>query len=219
MALNGKYPTLLIGLDTGLSKKEEKEWLDLKAKAVSQSSKSEFTDEDRTRLTELESKRGSAVYGGDSGPTFNRIPLILDGNVVPAIVSDNSTRTVNSISYINGDVLTTQVRNSVTITIEARQGQGILSSTFPEVLFMIADQLFSRQDSVPRVSYFGGNVYIPNGFLTSISRQSGRNTNREFVTLDIAKAVEETLVDKLKKALDKDQVFTIKNTSSKGPHE
>ena len=219
MALNGKYPTLLIGLDTGLSKKEEKEWLDLKAKAVSQSSKSEFTDEDRARLTELESKRGSAVYGGDSGPTFNRIPLILDGNVVPAIVSDNSTRTVNSISYINGDVLTTQVRNSVTITIEARQGQGILSSTFPEVLFMIADQLFSRQDSVPRVSYFGGNVYIPNGFLTSISRQSGRNTNREFVTLDISKAVEETLVDKLKKALDKDQDFTIKNTSSKGPHE
>lgn len=176
MAINGLFPVLLVGLDDALTPVQSNELNKLLALANP-------SPEQLIRIDAL--KELSSVSS-----LIPRIPIILDGEIMKAQPSGYSTTMVKQLSvYGDNTVGVKSAANTVSISIMTKSSKNGVS-IFPDIIFSIADIIFSKKDNVPRISYFGDNIIIPNGYITRISKSSTANSEREVITLEIQKDIE-----------------------------
>lgn len=176
MALNGLFPVLLVGLDDALTPTQSSELNKLLALANP-------SPEQLIRINTLKEL-------SETSSLIPRIPIILDGEIMKAQPDSYSTTMVKQMSvYGDNTVGVKSAANTVSISIMTKSSKGQVS-IFPDIIFSIADIIFSKKDSVPRISYFGDNIIIPNGYITRISKSSNANSEREVITLEIQKDIE-----------------------------
>lgn len=176
MAINGLFPVLLVGLDDALTPVQSNELNKLLALANP-------SPEQLIRIDAL--KELSSVSS-----LIPRVPIILDGEIMKAQPSGYSTTMVKQLSvYGDNTVGVKSAANTVSISIMTKSSKNGIS-IFPDIIFSIADIIFSKKDNVPRISYFGDNIIIPNGYITRISKSSTANSEREVITLEIQKDIE-----------------------------
>lgn len=179
MAINGLFPVLLVGLDDALTPVEASELNKLLAL-------SNPSPEQLVRIDALKQLSSASSL-------IPRIPIILDGEIMKAQPDSYSTTMVKQMNiYGDNTVGVKSAANTVSISIMTKSSKtGV--SIFPDIIFSIADIIFAKKDSVPRVSYFGDNIIIPNGYITRISKSSRANSEREVITLEIQKELESLL--------------------------
>lgn len=178
MAISGSNPIILFGLIDVLTTAES----DL-LKKLSAATNKNRTAADIAAIDALKAKStNTAVI---SAATLARVPIILDGELVPATVEGYSMTMVKTLSVFEGANTVTQAANTVTVRIKT--SSSVENKIFLELLFSIADIIFSKSDIAPSISYFGGEVAIPNGYLVRMTRQASSTSTEEFVTLEIAK--------------------------------
>lgn len=179
MAINGLFPVLLVGLDDALTPAEASELNKLLAL-------SNPSPEQLVRIDTLKQLSSTSSL-------IPRIPIILDGEIMKAQPDSYSTTMVKQMNiYGDNTVGVKSAANTVSISIMTKSSKtGV--SIFPDVIFSIADIIFAKKDSVPRVSYFGDNIIIHNGYITRISKSSRANSEREVITLEIQKELESLL--------------------------
>lgn len=176
MAINGLFPVLLVGLDDALTPTQSNELNKLLALANP-------SPEQLVRIDAL--KELSSVSS-----LIPRVPIILDGEIMKAQPNNYSTTMVKQLSvYGDNTVGVKSAANTVSISIMTKSSKNGVS-IFPDIIFSIADIIFSKKDNVPRISYFGDNIIIPNGYITRISKSSTANSEREVITIEIQKDIE-----------------------------
>lgn len=174
MAINGKYPILLVGMIETLSSAE--------AKALKQlSALSAPNDSQKITIENLKAK----ALATNSLASLARLPIIFDGEIIPAHVEGFSTSMVKQLSVFESKNIVDQAANTITVNIKTSRTEK--NSIFSELLFSVADIIFSKSDSLPSVSYFGGSVVIPNGYLVRLTRSGKTNSSEEIIGLEIAK--------------------------------
>lgn len=183
MALGGKYPVLLVGLVDTLTSVETKLLRSLSAMSYSSGMEIQKAANDAT-VAALKTKAG--VIGEVSLiSSLARLPIVLDGEIIPASMSNYSALMVKQLSIFEGATQTTQAAN--TVSIDIKTSRSAESAIFIDLLFSIADIIFSKSDIAPNVSFFGGSVAILNGYLVRLSRKGGSSAAEEIITLEIAK--------------------------------
>lgn len=199
MALNGLFPVMLVDLNSALDPVKTNE---LNRLLTLQNP----TPEQLADINKLKSK----VSAGGFLP---RIPLVLDGEIIQAQPESYTTTMVKQMTILGDNTIAVKsAANTVTINIVTKSKKKGLS-IFSDLIFTIADVFASKTDNVARISYFGDNILIPNGYLTRLSKSSSANSEREVITMEIQKDLNFELLSKTegtKKAVP------YKNTSSWG---
>lgn len=190
MALNGVYPTLLVGMIDALTSLESLELNELQALA----------NPDEIQLARISILKLKSLI---PVATLARMPIILDGKIIKAQPSNYQTTMVKQMEiYGDNSIGIKSAANTVTISIETvSSATGV--SVFPDIMYSVADIIFSKKDNVPRISYFGDNIIIPDGYLTRMSKSSNANSEKEVITLEIQKDIESSIVGKATQAVDK----------------
>lgn len=184
MALGGKFPILLVGLTDVLSASET--MLLSRLSAISYPESKEAQQAKAKNDAEIARLKAKAVIASEiSDVNFARLPIVLDGTVIPAEMSNYSTLMVKQLSVFEGTNVTNQAANTVSIDIKTSRSAD--TSIFIDLLFSVADIIFSRSDVAPSVSFFGGSIAIPNGWLVRMSRRGNSANTEEVITLEIAK--------------------------------
>lgn len=174
MAINGKYPILLVGMVDVLTSAEERLLKQLSALS---------TPDDATKV-QIETMKAKSLATG-SLASLARMPIVFDGEIIPAHVEGFSTSMVKQLSVFEDKNVVDQAANTVTINIKTSRSEK--NSIFSELLFSVADIIFSKSNTLPSVSYFGGSVVIPNGYLVRLSRSGSSSSSEEIIGLEIAK--------------------------------
>ncbi|CAH9011787.1 conserved hypothetical protein [Vibrio phage 236O40-1] len=174
MAINGKYPILLVGMTDILSSAEERALKQLSALSA---------PDDATKA-QIEALKAKSMATG-SLASLARMPIIFDGDIIPAHIEGFSTSMVKQLSVFEDKNVVDQASNTVTINIKTSRTEK--NSIFSELLFSVADIIFSKSNTLPSVSYFGGSVVIPNGYLVRLSRSGKSDSSEEIIGLEIAK--------------------------------
>lgn len=189
MALGAKYPVLLVGLVDVLTAGESQLLRQLSAMsyatgstAAEQAAIDAKKSSDNAIAAALKEK---AAVTGLSISSLARLPIILDGEIIPASMSNYSTLMVKQLSVFEGTNTTTQAAN--TVSIDIKTSRSAETAIFIDLLFSVADIIFSKSDIAPSVSFFGGSIAIPNGYLVRLSRRGGASSSEEVITLEIAK--------------------------------
>lgn len=184
MAIGGKFPILLVGLVDVLTAGESQLLRRLSAMSygTDEASQSQKLINDAT-VSQLKTR--AKAESELSISALSRVPIILDGELIPASVQSYSTLMVKQLSVFEGSNVTTQAANTVSIDIKTSRSAN--TAIFIDLLFSIADIIFSKSDIAPSVSFFGGSVAIPNGYLVRLSRRGNSNNTEEVITLEIAK--------------------------------
>lgn len=173
MALNGLFPVMLVDLNSALDPTETNE---LNRLLTLQNP----TPEQLADINKLKSK----VSAGGFLP---RIPLVLDGEIIQAQPESYTTTMVKQMTILGDNTIAVKsAANTVTINIVTKSKKKGLS-IFSDLIFTIADVFASKTDNVARISYFGDNILIPNGYLTRLSKSSSANSEREVITMEIQK--------------------------------
>lgn len=182
MALGGKFPVLLVGLVDVLTAGESQLLRQLSAMSYAEGAEAQKAANDST-IAAL--KKKAAVSSELSISSLARLPIVIDGDIIPASMTNYSALMIKQLSVFEGTNTTTQAANTVSIDIKTSRSAG--NSIFIDLLFSIADIIFSKSDIAPSVSFFGGSIAIPNGYLVRLSRRGGSSTSEEVITLEIAK--------------------------------
>ena len=173
MALNGPFPVMLVDLNSALDPSETNE---LNRLLTLQNP----TGEQLAKINTLKAK----VSAGGFLP---RIPLVLDGEIIQAQPESYATTMVKQMTILGDNTIAVKsAANTVTINIVTKSKKKGLS-IFSDLIFTIADVFASKTDNVARISYFGDNILIPNGYLTRLSKSSSANSEREVITMEIQK--------------------------------
>lgn len=199
MALNGLFPVMLVDLNSALDPTESNE---LNRLLTLQNP----TGEQLSKINTLKTK----VSAGGFLP---RIPLVLDGEIIQAQPESYTTTMVKQMTILGDNTIAVKsAANTVTINIVTKSKKKGLS-IFSDLIFTIADVFASKTDNVARISYFGDNILIPNGYLTRLSKSSSANSEREVITMEIQKDLTSEL---LSKVIGDKKAAPYKNTSSWG---
>lgn len=189
MALGGKYPVLLVGLidvltptETQLLKRLSTMSYPTGATATAQATIEAQKAANDATVAALKSRASASAT---LSSLLTRLPIILDGEIIPASATNYSALMVKQLSVFEGANTTTQAANTVSINIKT--SRSAKNSIFTDLLFSVADVIFSKSDIAPSISYFGGSVAIPNGYLIRLSRRGSDNSTEEVITLEIAK--------------------------------
>ena len=186
MALNGLFPVMLVDLNDALTPVQSDELNRLLA----------MSNPSPEQLAQIDELKVKANISSDTP----RMPIILDGEIIKAQPESYSMTMVKQMQiYGDNTVGVKSAANTVSISIMTKSSkQGI--SIFPDLIFSIADIMFSKKDSVARISYFGDNVIIPNGYITRISKSSRADSEREVITMEIQKDLENSIISAIKDA-------------------
>lgn len=190
MAINGIHPVLLVGLTDVLTPAEAALLKQLSnmsyslgttpaQKAANEAAKA------ANEATAAALKQRATVAATASELNINRLPIVFDGEIIPASATNYSTTMVKQLSISQGANIVTQAANTVTVNIET--SRSVKNTIFVDLLFSIADIIFAKSDFAPNVSYFGGSVVIPNGWLIRLSRSGSASGDRERISMEIAK--------------------------------
>lgn len=176
----GEFPVIFFALRQLLTQAEAEEILKLRQK-------SPLKTEEIVKLDALEKK--ASIQQSISFMT----PFVIDGEIVPAQVTDSSAQMNKTISLLSGEYEISPSINTTTINIVsvAEEFTGLIS----DILFMMADLAFQRMiDKAPSIAFFGGSVAIPSGFLVGIAHGVQNNTNRQTISLTIARSLDNNLI-------------------------
>lgn len=193
MAINGKYPVLLVGMADALTQQESSR-LNL-LEALKNPTKEQLLELDSLKLkSDIPGLTESYTPGFLSGATekaksLTRMPIILDGEIIKA-KPDGYQSTMSKTLTLLGDnsIGVKSLENRVTISIKTKSSKTDVS-VFPDIICSVADIIFSKKDSVPRISYFGDNVIIPDGYLVGLSRNSSADSEIEIISITIQKSL------------------------------
>lgn len=173
MALNGLFPVMLVDLNSALDPTESNE---LNRLLTLQNPTGE-------QLAKINTLKAKVIAGG----FLPRIPLVLDGEIIQAQPESYTTTMVKQMTILGDNTIAVKsAANTVTINIVTKSKKKGLS-IFSDLIFTIADVFASKTDNVARISYFGDNILIPNGYLTRLSKSSSANSEREVITMEIQK--------------------------------
>lgn len=173
MALNGLFPVMLVDLNSALDPTETNE---LNRLLTLQNP----TGEQLAKINTLKAKVSDSGF-------LPRIPLVLDGEIIQAQPDSYATTMVKQMTILGDNTIAVKsAANTVTINIVTKSKKRGLS-IFSDLIFTIADVFASKTDNVARISYFGDNILIPNGYLTRLSKSSSANSEREVITMEIQK--------------------------------
>lgn len=173
MALNGLYPVMLVSLEDALTPVQSDELNRLMALA----------NPNELQLARITALKSIATATGG----VLRMPIILDGEIIAAQPEGYNTTMVKQMQvYGDNTIGVKSTANTVTINIATKSSKDGIS-IFPDIIFSIADIIFSKNDNVPRFSYFGDNIIIPNGYITRISKSSRADTEREVISIEVQK--------------------------------
>mgnify|MGYP000521875380 CR=1 FL=1 len=199
MALNGLFPVMLVDLNSTLDPTETNE-LNLLLTLKNPEG------EQLARINTLKDKAADGGFGA-------RIPLVLDGEIIQAQPESYTTTMVKQMTILGDNTIAVKsAANTVTINIVTKSKKKGLS-IFSDLIFTIADVFASKTDNVARISYFGDNILIPNGYLTRLSKSSSANSEREVITMEIQKDLTSELLSKFEGTK---KAAPYKNTSSWG---
>jgi hypothetical protein len=182
MAIGGKYPILLVGTVDVLTPSESQLLKRLSAMSYPLGAETQKATNDAT-VSALKEK--AAAMSELSVADLARMPIVIDGEIIPADVQNYGALMVKQLSVVEGVNTTTQAANTVSITIKTSRSSS--NSIFIDLLFSVADIIFSKSDLAPSVSFFGGSIAIPNGYLIRLARNGGSTNSEETITLEIAK--------------------------------
>ncbi|AUR98978.1 hypothetical protein NVP1259O_16 [Vibrio phage 1.259.O._10N.286.48.F4] len=182
MAIGGKYPILLVGTVDVLTPSESQLLKRLSAMSYPLGAETQKATNDAT-VSALKEK--AAAMSELSIADLARMPIVIDGEIIPADVQNYGALMVKQLSVVEGVNTTTQAANTVSITIKTSRSSS--NSIFIDLLFSVADIIFSKSDLAPSVSFFGGSIAIPNGYLIRLARNGGSTNSEETITLEIAK--------------------------------
>ncbi|AUR91089.1 hypothetical protein NVP1155O_16 [Vibrio phage 1.155.O._10N.222.55.B3] len=182
MAIGGKYPILLVGTVDVLTPSESQLLKRLSAMSYPLGAEAQKATNDAT-VSALKEK--AATMSELSVADLARMPIVIDGEIIPADVQNYGALMVKQLSVVEGVNTTTQAANTVSITIKTSRSSS--NSIFIDLLFSVADIIFSKSDLAPSVSFFGGSIAIPNGYLIRLARNGGSTNSEETITLEIAK--------------------------------
>lgn len=181
MAITGKYPILLVGLVDVLTPYESQILKQLSAMTT----RGTMAPEDVATKEALQTKAEALSSSSLSLSDLARLPIIFDGEIIPAVVSNYNTTMVKQISVFENANIVSNAANTVSISIRTSRSEA--NNMFVDLLFSIADIIFSKSDIAPSVSYFGGSVVIPNGYLIRLTRSGKSDDSEEVITMEIAK--------------------------------
>ena len=182
MAIGGKHPILLVGTVDVLTPSESQLLKRLSAMSYPLGAETQKATNDAT-VSALKEK--AAAMSELSVADLARMPIVIDGEIIPADVQNYGALMVKQLSVVEGVNTTTQAANTVSITIKTSRSSS--NSIFIDLLFSVADIIFSKSDLAPSVSFFGGSIAIPNGYLIRLARNGGSTNSEETITLEIAK--------------------------------
>lgn len=186
MAINGLFPVMLVDLNDALTPVQSDELNRLLA----------LSSPSPEQLAQIDTLKAKSQLSS----VTPRMPIILDGEIIKAQPESYQMTMVKQMQiYGDNTVGVKSAANTVSISIMTKSSKhGV--SIFPDLIFSIADMMFSKKDSVPRISYFGDNVIIPNGFITRISKSSRADSEREVITMEIQKDLENSIISAIKDA-------------------
>lgn len=166
------YPVLFFGLVDILTTVEQQRLLELQA--------------DQTTAAEEAEYKALLAKAEIGVPLAARLPIILDGEIIPAHKVGHQTQMNKNINLVGDKFEVSSALNTTTITIESvNEGFAAIVS---DLLFLMADISFSRfADKAPAVSFFGDSIVIANGYLVGLSRSVNADSNKEIISLTIAR--------------------------------
>ncbi|AUR94040.1 hypothetical protein NVP1190O_16 [Vibrio phage 1.190.O._10N.286.51.F12] len=138
------------------------------------------------------------------------IPIPIDGEVIPAQHIGANTQMNKNIELVGKEFLTTPTINVTTITLVTNT-EGFYQ-TLADILVYLADISFSQHERSPDVAFFGKGAVIPKGFLVGLAKVGDSDSNREVITLSIARDTSD-LIPTLD---DVEAVSPVANTSTFG---
>lgn len=174
-------PVLLFSLDEP-NKSDENELSELEALP----SKNE---EQLSKYEELKSKVKNFV---DNGGLLNWVPIIIDADISQTAPNGYDTATTKTIQIVGGVPLLTASANTTTIRLKTNNGMLV------NMLLSLADMLFSKKDSFPRIHFFSKEIFVIGGTLLSMTRSISMNTTEQIITLQLQKGGADTKLSKTK---------------------
>lgn len=172
-----QYPVLLYSPFQRLTADEKREFKALLAARNSLDEKKQF------RLSELRQKSKTTT------PLLQRIPIIFDGETVPAIITSTSITMNKSFQIIDNEVITNKAMNVNTINILV--GESKTANAFLTIITAFIDKSFSSLDEVPAVSFFDKDLIITDGYLIGCASSKDSNSTATNISLSIARELGE----------------------------
>lgn len=171
MSILNPPPVLFFTVESTLSASEYKKLITLRQNAK---------PDEMAELEKLEalSKQETSIK--------DRFPLIFLGTeAFPFFVQNVNNGMNKNIELIANDYVISPVLNTTTITICGAPGK--ISAALNDLLFYLADKIYNDDSKTCAVSFFGARTAIANGYLVGISRVTEADTNKEIITLVIAR--------------------------------
>lgn len=159
--------------------------------------KPNLTKAEQVRLATLESMSGNKEAGTQDELTAlqekaarrrtitEMLPIPIDGEVIPAQHIESNTQMNKNIELVGEEFVTSPAINVTTLTL-ATNTEG-LYQTLTDILVYLADFAFGGNERSPDVAFYGRGAVIPGGFLVGLAKVGGSDTNREIITLSIAR--------------------------------
>ncbi|CAH1521268.1 conserved hypothetical protein [Vibrio owensii] len=166
--ITGKAPPLfLFYLDDTLSESEQKQLLELNAKA-------DLTPADQAAIEALTEKQNDLR-------STTPIPVPLIGDLIGMIPDGYKQSVVKSIDVVADTPVLKGNLNTSTITL--RTG----SNDFINALIGLASWLFQKQDTLGRVSFFSPEMVVIGGTLLNMTLATKADTTEKVLTFEMQK--------------------------------
>lgn len=186
MALNGKYPVLLVSTDSGASGMTDAEIKQFKALSLAGGNIKEGSV-DWLKFQELKAKY-TAMDITASDLLNTAFPIIFDGTVVKAVAKSYATSMSKRIDNVGGKLLMKSATNiiNVQITYQAKKTFGI-DSVIIDSLIALADYFYAQPEAQPMCAFIGGSIAVRSGYLLGVSHGETEDTEEGTITLTIQK--------------------------------
>lgn len=169
-------PVLFFTQSENLNSSEQARLNALKTKAI-------LMPNEIAELNELESRAKNEIE------LIDMIPIIFDGTIVPASISDYAFSMRKKVENIEGVIVSEPFINTVSINI--RMSKTANFHQIYNVLFMLAEKAYNQPNLTANVRFFSDSVVINQGYLMGVGRSGNASTSVEIISLTIAMSVKE----------------------------
>ncbi len=190
MAINGKYPVLLVSTSNPVSAEEMKAYRKLKLQAGN------MTPDQKALVEKVESELSlDNDYIDPSQILTTAFPIVFDGSLIKAVVKSYASSMTKQLETVGNVINTRSMANTVNIQITYKAEKtltqdpllGIPTPTVIDSIIALSDWFYSQPDARPLCSFIGGSVVIPSGYLVGVSHGESENTEEGTITLTIQK--------------------------------
>lgn len=190
MAINGKYPVLLVSTSSPVSAEEMKAYRKLQLQA------GKLTPDQKALVEKVESELSlNNDYIDPNQILRTAFPIVFDGTLIKAVVKSYASSMTKQLETVGNVINTRSMANTVNIQITYKAEKtltsdpllGIPTPTLIDSIIALSDWFYSQPDARPLCSFIGGSVVIPSGYLVGVSHGESENTEEGTITLTIQK--------------------------------